>query len=91
MNQVLEKLKYKYIICPTIEETEKVILILLSYGYKWRSGSTTVNPGNEKLYPKDNVIFTDYDLTISYGHLYIKDSRFNNRNKIKLKDFLEQF
>jgi len=84
-------LRYRYIVCPTIEETEKVILILFSYGFKWRSGCTTVNPGYERLYPLGNIIFTDYDLVISYGDLSKKDSRSDNREEIELEDFLENF
>lgn len=78
------------IICPTLGETKKVILILFSYGYHWFSGVTDLNPYNG-LYIKNNVIYTNIiDKTISYSdldHKYL----FSNGNEIFSIDFINKY
>lgn len=80
-----------YTICNSDIEKSKIILVLFSHGYTWRSGSNTVVPGKDlDFFKKCLAVFIDKrNLSITQGE-YLKDSHLKKYEKIDIKDILNE-
>lgn len=80
-----------FINCNSIAEKTKVILVLFSHGYTWRSGSTKVIPTDDtKGFNNYLSIFINKDdLSILQG-TYADCKYFENYEKIFVKDILDE-